>query len=387
VIGEKECIAARRPHILWLIEHHPENELAGDWAARIYPTSLDPLADPAGYEQAKKLWIEKTAPADTSAQVLRNASYFFEAADKPLAEKMMLRAQALDPKGGWSGALGRLYAFTLLGSNSSTPLNVVWHASAEQVHGVYAQEIRKKLSESQDAELLATAGFYLESGRGLYRSHKIDFDPIPLARSCLERALRLNPELNQARMGLMGLNAADRNIRLREILSNVPKNRQFETVMALTEYYGGEDAEYSRHDQAEAKADWDRAGKYARDLLQLAPKFQNDANYGVAVYMGNIVLGTLSLRNGDKNAAVDYLLKASQAPAAPDLDVYIHHHIRLTGYLLKYGEREPVIEFLDRIAKVSTVWKSELTDNANQIRNGIQPSWYPRDNADQGAGR
>ena len=114
VIGEKECIAARRPHILRLIEQHPENKLAGDWGARIYPTSLDPLPDPAGYAEAKKLWLEQISRPDVTVAVLKNAAYFFEAADKPLAEKMMLRAQALDPKGHWSGSLGRLYAFVLL---------------------------------------------------------------------------------------------------------------------------------------------------------------------------------------------------------------------------------------------------------------------------------
>jgi beta-lactamase regulating signal transducer with metallopeptidase domain len=401
VLGEKECIAARRPHILWLIEHHPDNELAGSWGARIYPTSLDPLPDPAGYAQAKKLWLAKTSAPEAGLQALKNASYFFEVADKPLAEKMMLRAQALDPKGHWSGALGRLYAFALVGSNSSTPLNVVRTVSMEDAHGAYAQEVRKKLAGSQDAELLAAAGDYLVWARGLYMSHKIDFDPIPLAKSYLERALQLDPQSTWARMRLIGLRAGDRNIRMREILKNVPKESQYQTIaalpeaerlqflpeLAIDEYYGGENAEYSRHDQAEAKADWQRSGRYARDLLQMAPRFQGDPNYGVAVYMGNIVLGTLALRDGDRKAAVDYLLTASHAPAAPDLDYFMFHHARLTGYLLKYGERDSVIEFLERIAQVSVVRKSELLDNASQIRKGIQPSWYPRERADQGPGR
>lgn len=47
----------------------------------------------------------------------------------------MLRAQAIDPKGHWSSSLGRLYAFVLLGSNSSTPLNVVRTVSLQDEHG------------------------------------------------------------------------------------------------------------------------------------------------------------------------------------------------------------------------------------------------------------
>lgn len=53
-----------------------------------------------------------------------------QVADKPLAEKLLLRAQTLDPKGKYSYSLGRLYALTLLGSNSSMPLNVVRSVSA-----------------------------------------------------------------------------------------------------------------------------------------------------------------------------------------------------------------------------------------------------------------
>lgn len=103
--------------------------------------------------------------------------------------------------------------------------------------------------------------------------------------------------------------------------------------------------------------------------------------------MGNIVLGTLALREGNKKAAVDYLLAASHAPAAQDLDMYIPYHLRLSGYLLKYGERESVIEFLERIAQVSRLQKTSLLEAAGNIRKGLQPSWYPRENTNQAPGR
>ena len=41
-------VAARRPHLLWLIEHHPESELANY-------RGLMPQIDPVGYVEAKKL--------------------------------------------------------------------------------------------------------------------------------------------------------------------------------------------------------------------------------------------------------------------------------------------------------------------------------------------
>jgi beta-lactamase regulating signal transducer with metallopeptidase domain len=438
VIGENECIAARRLHILWLIEHHPERKLAGEWEARIFPTTLDPLADPTGYAQAKKLWLEKTSPANASIEVLRNAAWFFEVADKPLAEKMMLRAQSLDPKGHWFNSLGRLYALVLVGSNSSTPGNAVGTVSMEDAHGHYAQEIRKKLSETTDVDLLAGTAEYLLLVRSPYMLHKIDFDPIALAKSYCERALQLNPEAASAQDVMMMIRAGDRNSRLSAILLGVPKALKYQTIsalpdaqrfefipdLAIEDYMFGEFIVNSNNgtvahsetrglavstvdasgtnlatsgpmmnqttpklDEAIAKVYWEHSRGYAQDLLRLAPKFRSDPNYGVAVYMGNIVLGTLALREGNRKAAVDYLLAASHAPAAQDLDMYIPHHLRLTGYLLKYGERESVIEFLERIAQVSRLQKASLLEAAGNIRKGLQPIWYPRENTNQAPGR
>ncbi len=47
-------IRARRPYILWLIEHHPDYDPRRmGWNAHIFPTNRDPLTDPEGYEAAK----------------------------------------------------------------------------------------------------------------------------------------------------------------------------------------------------------------------------------------------------------------------------------------------------------------------------------------------
>ena len=395
VLGEKECIAARRPHILWLIEHHPESDL--NELANIYPTAIDPLPDPVGYAEAKKLWLAQISWPDVSVPVLKNAAYFFFTADKPLAEKMMLRAQALDPKGHWSAALGRLYAFTLVGSNDQRLGNVVRSVSLADAHGPYAQGIRKKLADSTDADMLYAAGQYLTHDRGLYEEHKIDFDAVALGKSYLERALQLNPQLVYARSVLVQQRIADRNRSMREILRNVPRESQYQTVSALPEgerfsflpelaieaYMEGESADYYKKDQAGAKAAWDRARKYAQDELQLASRLRDNPECGTNIYMGNIVLGMVTFREGNKQAAVNYMLAASRAPAAEDLDYYIPFHTRLTGYLLKYGERESVIEFLQRVAPLSTTSKTAWLDDANKIRRGIQPNWYPRDKTNQ----
>ncbi len=402
VIGEKECIAARRPHILWLIDHHPEHKMAGEWGVRIFPTSLDPLPDLSGYAAAKKLWLEKTSQPDASVAVLKNASYFLETADKPLTEKLLLRLQALDPKGGYSYSLGRLYAFVLVGANSSMPLNVVRTVSAADAKSSYAQEIRKKLAESTDADLLGTAATYLASSRQLHLEDKIGFDPGALANSYQERALQLNPQSTQARYAVRQYRAMSQGMRMAEMLRNVPKESQYQTVTALPEterfgflpqlamgsYEEGNSLDYYKHDTTGAKAAWERARKYAQDALQLAPKFRDNQDYGKAVYMGNIVLGLVTLRDGDKPGAVRYMLAASHAPASEDFDYYMMFHQKLTSYLLKYGARESVIEFLERIAPLANAsQKAYMLDSADKIRKGIQPLWYPRDETNREAGK
>jgi beta-lactamase regulating signal transducer with metallopeptidase domain len=389
VVGESACVEARRTHILWLIEHHPEDELAGDWGARIFINrAIDPLADPQGYEAAKKIWLDKTAPPDPSVAVLRNASWFFEVPDKALAEKMLLRLQAADPGGRWSAARGRLYAFVIMGSNASTPLNVVWTVDPAQAHGKHAQEVREKLARTTDVEMLLSAARHLDADM----TGKLDFDPRALSRGCLERALQLDPSSSQARTMAVGAKVSERSRRLREILRDVPNEREYEVLSALPEaerfallpwqaeltYMRAEGIDdWEKHDKAAAAAGWERSRKYAEDALRLAPKFEADPGYGSAVFRANVTLGTIAMRNGDKAKAVDYLRAAGKAPPSDELAYYSDGMwTRLAVPLLKYGERESVAEFLDRYARLSVIGRDRLAAGAADIRAGRMPDFY-----------
>src|SRR5262245_15833377 len=100
-------VAARRPHILWLIEHHPDHPIAGSWEARIFPKAPDPVPDAEGYARAKKLWLKQTANPNAGVAVLSNAAAFLEVADKSLAEELLLRGQAKAPYADWAASLGQ----------------------------------------------------------------------------------------------------------------------------------------------------------------------------------------------------------------------------------------------------------------------------------------
>src|SRR5262249_38325884 len=133
---------------LWLIKHHPESELVGSFDARI-TDALGYLPDPVGYQEARKLWLEQTEKPDVSPAVLGNAAAFFSvSSDKQLAERMLLRAQALDATPVWSARLGQLYEYTIAS----------WRRSNSDTERIYAQEIQEKVAGSTDLTLLLAVG-------------------------------------------------------------------------------------------------------------------------------------------------------------------------------------------------------------------------------------
>ena len=379
-------IAARRKHILWLIENHPDSQLAGQ--QRIYTTSLDPLPDVAGYEQAKKLWLARTAQTTVSADVLRNAASFFMVADKPLAEEILLKGQAQYPDGDWSHRLGVLYSDILLGSIAEKPLNVIRQVSMAEAHSAYADRIRRKLAESTDEKLLLTAAGALARARQSYPK-QIDFNPVPLAKSYAERALELNPQSIAAQRTLDWVKSVERSFELAEVFKNTSREARDKAIDALPEaerfaimpgwaessYMMGEYLDWEKRDGA--KAEWDRARRYAAQVLALAPRFISDPNYGTAIYKANMTMGLLVLRDGNRKAAVRYMLEASKAPVSEELArTQGLASARLPKYLLKEGERDTVIEYLERMAQISVTERTVLLESAAAIRAGRMPAWY-----------
>jgi len=387
VIGEQPCIALRRVQILWLIEHHPDSDVLG-YTAQISPAGGN-LNDPLGYAEASKLWLAQTARPDASVAVLMNAADFFERADKPLSEKMLLRVQALDPKGPGSRRLGRLYAAVAVGAASVFDRQT---ADAGEARGPYAQAVHKKLDESKDPRLLAEAAWWLNYAPPLAHEQDLGFDPRALAKTCAERALQMDPQFLQAHMILVSQRRAERDARMRKAVGNVPGEAQDKALSALadaerfeylpslaTTAYSMGDYDGSRHDEAAAKTDRDRAKKYAEDLLRLAPGFRDSENYGTAVYAANLVLAGLTLREGDGREAGRYLIEASKAPVNDELRYSLPGPgLQMLGYMLKYDVRDPVVEFLERVGRFNAQGK-QLLDAAAQIRKGYRPIWYPRD--------
>ncbi len=159
--GEAAAKAARRRHILWLIEHHPDSPVTGLEEAAI-AESGNSLVDPEGYQQAREKWLSLREANKDNAAVLGNLAKFFQMSDKNLAESALLQAHALQPQNGeWDWRLGYLYAMGILGVDAlgvnGQPTSVDPIAAA----GPFAAKARKALAESKSGTMLAVAASIL----------------------------------------------------------------------------------------------------------------------------------------------------------------------------------------------------------------------------------
>ena len=401
-------IAARRPLILWFIEHHPDFEFHRQLAARIFGRT-DWLMDPAGYEAARKLWLAHAARPDVSAETLRNAAWFLDVEDKPLAERLLLQGQRQDGDPVWSARLGRLYAQAIVGSNRFTLGNVINSTDPAAARGEYAAKVRATLDASRDPVLLSEAGKYLARNASLAR---VDFDYRALGRTYLNRAIQLNPTSQSARYGLDWLDISDQSTQERQLLRNVPDESQPNVIAKLPEddrlpilvrqanleFESAEAADYRARnpkvpgeagpDQIEknrqsAQASWRRSKAYAQNALDLAKRLPNHPDHADAVFGANIALGANAFREGDRKTAVRYLLAAADAPPR-SADRFMSAtlngslELKLVPRLLQYGERETVIEYFEHSAEKRPADRARLLAAAAAIRNGKLPMDYYR---------
>ncbi len=157
-----------------------------------------------------------------------------------------------------------------------------------------------------------------------------------------------------------------------ELLANVHHHKPAEgSIEALAQQAI---VSYSQGDPA----GFDAARKSALDVIRKAPGVDKDADAGTAVYQADMVLGLLAMRDRDRKTALKYLQNAAAAPITEDL-AYFDQPITypLLSVLLKDGERDSVIHFLEQFAKTSSVDRAQLLESAALIRKGQKPIWYP----------
>jgi beta-lactamase regulating signal transducer with metallopeptidase domain len=423
----KATIAAGLPHAFWLIGHHPEDSDTVRWSQLVFPSPYDPRPDPANLERARKLWLEQADRDGSPAAVYANAFEFFNTIDKPLAEKTLLRAQAADPKaetlngmGSWTSRLGGFYGRLLSTPWPAPPDGDPGRAFSVQSRGgidprsAYAVEVRRKLEQSKDVSLLLwTANFLV--GMMQNRPHDPDYDPLAFGKTLVRRALELQPDSTWARQ-ILNM-AADQELTAslprqvwqgsfesrHQAIQSLPEGDRFRELallaiaegdqavraeLAIRSLPAGEQglhADVVRNDAAAVNTEWQQAAKYAQEALDLAPRARNHPDYGTAFFNANMVLGMAAVKNGDPKTAAQYLLKAADAPATDALKYPIvnsrpwpmnwHFPAALASALLQAGERDAVLAFLEKYARITVSDRGRTLGDIALIRGGKMPAW------------
>jgi hypothetical protein len=90
-----------------------------------------------------------------------------------------------------------------------------------------------------------------------------------------------------------------------------------------------------------------------------------------------MTLSRIALREGNRAAAVAHLREAASVPPSEELSdqqgVTIHRALKP---LRDAGERQAVIDYLERMAERSVVERTRLRQSADAIRAGRMPDWY-----------
>jgi hypothetical protein len=192
--GEVAAKAARRRHILWLIDRQPEAPVTGVNEA-VLDRAGNALSDEEGYDQARKLWLGHFDSPTITAAALGNLARFFQMTDKNLAEKALLRARVMQPQNGeWNWRLGYLYAMGILGVDglglNGQPTSV--DPFAQQ--GPFAARSRKALAESTNGTMLAIAASIIwRYGTMLAPSEKVKVDYVDMAIQFVQQARSAEP--------------------------------------------------------------------------------------------------------------------------------------------------------------------------------------------------
>jgi len=344
--------AARRRHILWIIEHRPEAEVT-----RLSETTIDPtghaLADPDGYNDARRLWLRQVDLHKNDARVFVHAARFLRLSDKANSLSLLKKAMQLEPGNAEiASELGYTYAITALGitmiNNNGLPMG----ADPAQATSPIAKTAIDELRASSNPVVIAVAGNILSQyGVMISAATKGAINQDALAEELLLRSEALDPgnpgppgalsQLYSLRMMRAGVTNEDRASLARKRLA------QAELVVDRTTN-NRESHLYALIAASKAALDataFDEARRIATDLLQQIPD-PPSVRDGQAFHDGHVALGRVALKDGDVAQAKAHLLHAGRTPGGGTLTSF-GPNMSLAKELAERGERDTVVTYLE----------------------------------------
>ncbi|MEX1041687.1 MAG: hypothetical protein WDZ51_13695 [Pirellulaceae bacterium] len=185
---------ARRRNLLWLFANEPEIEAGLGPGKQLLRSQ-----DPAGYEEAKAIWLAHVESNPKSPKTLANAAEFFVLNDFDLAERFMLEGGKLEPTNPvWRDRLGQLYSLQSMRRANSHDAAAAKGLAAYQT----AAKLRDTHTNDEDHEVehltalmnrLASLG---ELAKAALAAHELE-----QARTYAEQLLEVatGPELSEQR--------------------------------------------------------------------------------------------------------------------------------------------------------------------------------------------
>lgn len=379
-IGAPKTIEARRRHILWLIAEHPDSELGGTVEARIAPAG-NTLADPQGYAEGSRLWLQQVDRASASATVFAHAAAYHQIHDKPIAERILLAAKSRFPAAAenYDASLGYLYALAVLGVSGLNHTGIPVAASPQEASSPFAAKARKALEQSESAALAGVAGKILSQYGAMMQAFGTSATgERALAEKLLTRAERLQPGnplwaetlgqhlLMVAKSGRAG---GGDGRSMQRALGYLEKSlaQTGEPQWRMGRLQEVTKLAFKVGEQAKAE-------RYARELLALAEPHPQDEKYGPAWHDGHMVMGQLALKRGSVAEAREHLRAAGETAGGGTLSSF-GPNMGLARDLLQQGEKQAVIDYLRQCQNFWTGEQVPIERWIQDIEHGRTPEF------------
>lgn len=356
----------RRKHLVWMIEHHPENLALNRTAS-----SLDSSSDPETYTAADAAWRKTLSGSAILADTYANAAVFYTTADRAFAGKLVAEGLKLYP-GNYRivTAKGTLLAYSIAGVKG---FDRYQPASFEE-NPAESAAARKELDLTTDPNLLGAAAqalispLYALTPRNLSTKIEEIEDLIP---RLYQRAIALDPNSPRWKSGMVAAYVSMAALQPKP----AGKISLLEKGLSLAEGAVSRSTVLVELSQAYFNAgDLDKASVAAAELVNQAEDTKSNWNYGNAIHVGNIVLGRVALKRGDAAEAANRLLAAGRTPGSPQLNSF-GPNWTLAQDLLAAGDRASVLSFLDSCRSFWTSGRARLDSLAATIRSGGTPNF------------
>ncbi len=336
-------VEARRPHVFWLIENHPEIVQLTTPAASFDLSG--PFPDATGLARAAQLWREQGTKPGANPKAIANAALFFRFEDRATAKSLLDAGMREYP--GNPDLLrmrGMLDAIVMGGVTGDTPrsagISVALGRSPDAV------KAREEVESSRDAKLLGGAADFLSRQYSLFNRLDAapvfgDEDALTVAERWLLRAREIEPDNDEWKTELSAVYArgaeqtADGNwkVQLYRKADALNPNWQGLPSLAMAEFEAGEDAAATRD------------AHRLLDRTNVGPNFAQ---------VGHTVLGRVALAKGDVSEAKAELFASVPAVIPPAMNMEPNR--TLAQDLVDHGEREAVVQFLEQCREF---WKND----------------------------